>query len=89
MPVVKMLRGGRALVDGKRGDALTSWKDAAPALDRVGLKLHAAVTRRAMGVVLDGQDGDRLVSEAEAWLGARGVRRVDPFCAAFLPSSTA
>ncbi len=56
--------GGRALLERGIGDC-----------DALGMRLHAASARRALGALVGGDEGRALVRAAEQWMVGQGVRK--------------
>jgi hypothetical protein len=71
------LRAGIALARGDDTRAMHLLEQALPALDDSGLALQAAVMRRRLGQLRGGDDGQRLVLQAEALMVERGVAEVE------------
>jgi hypothetical protein len=68
------IAAGSALhVSGDSVGALRSFTEAATAADRAGMILHAAVARRAQGVLIGGDEGKRLKAGADRDLAAEAI----------------
>jgi serine/threonine protein kinase len=66
----------RAAVAARRGgrEAAELFDLAHRQLDGAGMALHAAVARRALGLLIGGTEGATLVSDAEAWMSSQSIR---------------
>jgi hypothetical protein len=71
------LEAGLALARGDDTRARELFERALPALDDSGLALQAAVMRRHLGRLLGGEEGRRLVTQAESLMRERGVVNVE------------
>jgi len=69
-----LLRAGIASARGQIAGASAALEEAARTYASTEMKVHAAVSRRAKGSLLGGQEGRALVAEADEILGAEGVR---------------
>jgi serine/threonine protein kinase/tetratricopeptide (TPR) repeat protein len=56
------------------GKAAALLQEAIAGLDAVEMGLHAAAARRALGRMLRGEEGKKLIELAEAWMSERGIR---------------
>ncbi|MDB4985203.1 MAG: ATPase/protein kinase family protein, partial [Myxococcaceae bacterium] len=66
-------RGELRLQQGERDAALTSWELAEERLRVQHMEGYAAATRRRMGVLKGGTEGDALIRSADQWFRRRGV----------------
>ena len=82
-PAALLLRASLASLE--RAPPLTLLRSAASDLQRAGLLLHAAMARRSIGALVGGEEGRRLLEEAQAWLTGRGVLQPETFAAVFAP----
>jgi hypothetical protein len=84
--------GLRAGIAARRGDlarARALLAETAAAFDALPMPLAAAMTRRRLGEITEGEAGRALVAEADAWMKARGIRnpaRLSAMCLAGLPA---
>jgi tetratricopeptide (TPR) repeat protein len=69
-----LLRGGIESLGGRRDRAAAYLEDAARAFDSAGMALHAAVARRALGLLRGGEDGALQVAAVDAWMASQGIR---------------
>ena len=72
-------------VSGDHQRALTSFDAAATAAGRAGMVLHAAVARRAQGVLIGGDEGHRLTASAENELIAEAIANPSRLAAVVAP----
>jgi hypothetical protein len=84
-PFAKMLRAGIAGAEQKVEPAAALYEEAAQAADAAQMALVAAVARRCRGLLLGGDEGKKLVSEAEAWMRKMTVRSPERFAATIAP----
>ncbi len=80
-----LLEGG---VQSSRGDAdaaRDTFARALPAAEEAQMHLIAAVTRRRVGELTGGADGDALIEAADAWMAAQGIRAPVRFTAMVAP----
>ena len=78
----------RAAVAYLRGDAASARKglaEAASAFESADMRLYAAATRRRLGRLLSGAEGDALIAAADAWMVGQGVRNPARMTAVFAP----
>jgi hypothetical protein len=89
--VSQALRGRIAYLEGDAERAIALLRDALSAQEEAGLKAEAAVTRRALGRLLQdgaggaGAEGAQLSQSADAQLTKCGIRNPHEFCARFFP----
>jgi hypothetical protein len=67
-PVASLLRAGTARMRGQVDRADTHLSEAVNAFERVDMHLLTAVARRRLGELRGGDEGRRLVREADAWM---------------------
>ena len=67
------------------GGACQLLEGAAGRLDAAGLRLYAAAARRRLGELVAGDEGHRLVEQADAWMKVQNVRRPDRMTALLAP----
>lgn len=84
-PLADLIDAGLAAVRSAEPEAERLLRDAASRFDAADMPLHAAVARRRLGQLLGGDEGRRLVAEAEAWMTEQGVRDPDRMTGLFAP----
>ena len=72
-PLAALLRAGAAMIEGEPARARPLLQEAITGLDRANMALYAAAARYRRGHLLGGDEGRRLVVEAEQWLTKQGV----------------
>lgn len=70
-----LFSGQRAMLDGDEEAARAAYTRALEGLEATETALYAAATRLRLGALVDGDEGQALVSTAEAEMITRGVRR--------------
>jgi serine/threonine protein kinase len=81
----QLVRAGVAMGRHDAGGARQLLEDAAGRLDAAGLRLHAAAARRRLGELVAGDQGRRLLEQADAWMKGQNVRRPDRMTALLAP----
>jgi hypothetical protein len=66
-----------AFATGDQDTAVAELRRAIGRFDSTGMALHAAAARRRLGAVLQGDEGQALITEAEAGMARAGVANVD------------
>jgi tetratricopeptide (TPR) repeat protein len=94
-PLAKLLRAGVARVrataapEHRRPRELASatamLREAAADFDAADMVLHATVCRRALGEIVGGEEGRRLVKAADAWFSEQTVKRPAGFMSMLAP----
>jgi serine/threonine protein kinase len=94
-PLAKLMRAGVARVraaaapEHRRAREIATAtalvRKAAAEFDAVDMVLHATVCRRAMGEMIGGEEGQRLVKAADAWFSEQTVKRPAGFMAMVAP----
>jgi eukaryotic-like serine/threonine-protein kinase len=84
-PIGLMLEAGIASVEGRRDAAQRHLQDALAQFDRADMQLYAAVTKRRLGALVGGEDGQRLQRDAESWLAAQQIKNPVAFSRMFAP----
>jgi hypothetical protein len=83
--LAEMLAASLARIAGDRVATESALRRAAERADAVEMSLHAATSRRQLGVLLGGERGDSMVREAEEAMQARGVRAPERYARMQLP----
>jgi hypothetical protein len=71
-----------------RGDeerAARRFTDAERAFEVAGMALHAVAARRRSGELIGGEEGRRVVAEADEWMSSRGVADPTRLAAMLMP----
>ena len=76
-PFVPLVRGAAAAIRRDTTAAAALLRTAAAGFEAADMAVYAAVSRRRLGQLLKGSDGSRLVTDADAFMTSRGVRRPD------------
>lgn len=76
-PFVPLLRGAAATLRRDTAAAAGLLRASAAAFEAVDMSLYAGVSRRRLGQLLGGDEGGRLVADADAAMMARGIKRPD------------
>jgi hypothetical protein len=71
---VDLLGAGIAAVRGDRETAAALAGDAAGRCATSGMSLYAAAARRCLGELRQGDEGHRLIADADAWMAKQGIR---------------
>ncbi|MFH0902917.1 MAG: serine/threonine-protein kinase PknK, partial [Pseudomonadota bacterium] len=74
MPLAELLLGGVAAVTNDREQASRHLARALDGFERRCMALHAAVAKRRLAEISSGEDGKRLVAEADSYFASQGVR---------------
>jgi hypothetical protein len=85
-PYTKAILAGIAHIDGRDEDARQLLKAAADDFLRADMALHGTAARYQSGVLRGGEEGNRIRSEAEAWMREQGIRRPDTMAETLVPS---
>ncbi len=73
-PLAALLRAGIAAAQGDKATALDLLPGAAGGLDEAGMALYAAAARYRQGRLLAGDEGKRLVDDAERWMAEQKIK---------------
>ena len=84
-PLASLLRAATANAEGDAGDACAALREAIDRATAADLNLHVWCARRQLGCLIGGEEGDRLVAEADAAMQAEGVRAPARLAATVLP----
>jgi hypothetical protein len=71
---VELLAAGIAAGRGDDDGAAAWAREAAARCEATGMRLYAAAARRRLGELLRGDEGGRLVANADAWMAEQGIR---------------
>jgi eukaryotic-like serine/threonine-protein kinase len=85
---VLLLRAGAAHSTGDDDTAVKFLRAGIERLEETGTTGYAQAARRQLGVTLGGDEGAKLVNEADLWMTRRGIKRPDRFAAMILPGWT-
>jgi serine/threonine protein kinase len=83
-----LVRAGLARVRGDTKEASRLLREAAGRCDAVDMGICAQAARRFLGKLLGGDEGKRLVAEADAWMANQKIRRPDRMAALLVPGFT-
>ena len=72
--IALLLGAAVTYLEGRSGNARDMLAAAVDAFERADMRFHAAVARRRLGALHDGERGRALVDEADAWMAAQGIR---------------
>lgn len=86
-PLADRLEACILIARGRDREATTLLRKAVSGFDFAEMGLFSAVTRRCLGRVVGGEEGRRLVGEADAWMVRMGIESPDRFEAMYCPSS--
>jgi hypothetical protein len=85
--LAQLLDAGRVHLAGREADARRHLESAAAALDDLEMTLHAAAARRALGLLVGGDEGAALVTAADRILAAQSVRHPARWAAVLVPAA--
>ena len=80
-----LILSGVAMRNGRQAEAIAGLQRAESGFERSGMTLYLAATRRRRGELVGRPEGDRLIAEADGWLGDAGIRNVERFVAMLAP----
>jgi serine/threonine protein kinase len=83
--LAQLVCAGVAMGRHDAGGARQLLEDAAGRFDAAGLRLHAAAARRRLAELVPGDQGRRLVEQADVWMISQNVRRPDRMTALLAP----
>jgi len=84
-PLAALLRAGLANLAGDTAGAAAHAARAATLCEAAEMALYGAIARRAHGALLGGDEGARLVTEAERWMAQKELRNPARFTATLAP----
>jgi hypothetical protein len=87
-PLATLVRAGAAELGGDAAAAASLLEMAARELDAAGMALYATVARYRLGHIVGGGDGYALVTAANEWMRAQGVREPRRLVAVLTPGFT-
>jgi hypothetical protein len=73
-PIARLASAAIAALEGDRLLATGQLTEAADGFDLADMQLYAAVTRRRLGVLLDGSPGRQLVHQSDEWMASHAVK---------------
>ena len=82
---VDLLAAGIAAVRGDRETAAALARAAARRCEAAGMDLYVAAARRCLGELLHGDEGHRLIADADAWMASQGIRNPRRMTAVLAP----
>ena len=80
-----MVHGSIAMVRGDLTAARARYEEALQRYTALGMRLHAAATRRRLGELVGGDEGAAHVAVADTWFTGEGVKNPGRLTAVFLP----
>ncbi len=80
-----LLVAGSHSLEGRLDEALAALESAEHELERVDLLSYKAAAQRRRGALMQGDEGNALRAEADAWLRARGIEAPERFADMFVP----
>jgi eukaryotic-like serine/threonine-protein kinase len=84
-----LLAAGRATLEDHPSEALRQVEAARQGFEAQGMALHAAVARHREGALRGGDEGARLVAEADTWMRAQGIKNPPRVVATLAPGGGA
>jgi len=88
-PLAQLLRASAAALRGDGSNAIALLASAESGFEAADEGLYAAAARRRRGELVGGQEGSRLMSEAEAWMSRERVANPARLCALLAPPCSA
>ena len=85
IPAASLLRAGVLAARGRREAALPDLEAAAAGFGAADMALHAACARRRKGEIVGGDEGRKLVAEADVAMTAQGIARPDRWATMVAP----
>ncbi|HEY2518083.1 MAG TPA: AAA family ATPase, partial [Polyangiaceae bacterium] len=80
-----MVHGAIALVRGDLATARVRYEEALQRYTALGMRVHAAATRRRLGELVGGDEGAAHIAVADTWFTGEGVKNPRKLTAVFLP----
>jgi hypothetical protein len=84
-PLASLVRAATAHAEGDAAGAATALREAIELATAADMKVHALCARRQLGRLVGGEEGERLVGEADAAMQAEGVRAPARMATMFVP----
>ena len=84
-PLASLVRAAIANAEGDAAGARAALREAIERATAADMSLHAWCARRQLGCLIGGEEGDRLVAEADAAMQAEGVRAPARMATMFVP----
>jgi hypothetical protein len=88
-PLAQLLRASVAALRGDGPNAIVLLASAESGFETVDEGLYAAAARRRRGELVGGEEGTRLIAEAEAWMSRERVANPARLCALLAPPCSA
>jgi hypothetical protein len=85
IPYARAILASIARFEARDEEASRLLETAADAFIRADMALHAAAARYQRGVLRGGEEGDRMRTEAEAWMREQGVRQPNAMVETLIP----
>ncbi len=85
VPLAQRIRAGIAALRGEKDAAAEFLQRAVTGFEAADMPLHAAVSRRRLGELLNGQAGRSLIDEADAWMTGQGIKNPPRMTALYAP----
>ena len=77
MPFATLVRAAVAHQRGQATQATALLSEAEQMFERAEMHLYAAATRRRLGEKLGGEQGQRLIAEADAWMTEQKIKNTE------------
>ncbi len=84
-PLASLVRAATANAEGDAAGACAALREAIERATAADMSLHAWCARRQLGCLIGGEEGDRLVAQADAAMQAEGVRAPARLAATLVP----
>ncbi|HXW06829.1 MAG TPA: protein kinase [Vicinamibacterales bacterium] len=84
-PLAGLVHGLVEAVQGRTDHAVARLTTAVDGFDRAGMGLHSRAAAWALGTVLGGDEGQRLIAESRLWMQTQGIKDPPSFTAMMAP----
>jgi eukaryotic-like serine/threonine-protein kinase len=84
----RLITAAVAFAAGDHDRAAAELRGAIERFESAGMALHTAIARRRLGAMLGGDEGQRLVAGADAWMTGAGVANIDGLARMLAPGFT-